>query len=120
MTQLPSIKTAGIWGGLTVWAGLVSAVSASFLASHLLTLPMPDTADARLNAAVVDTRIDATKWTMLHALSSECRCSGLILDHLTATERPPGTDETTATPGATKSGFEYGSGRSFSLMKLLR
>ena len=83
---------------LTAWAAVTTLVSASFLASHLLTLPLPDQKDPRLAAAVADVTPNAT-WSLLHALSSECRCSAAVLEHLMTTERPPGVTETVVLVG---------------------
>lgn len=80
--------------GLAAWAVLVTVISGSLLASHLLTLPAPAIEDAALTAGVAGSRGDTTSWTLLHALSTECGCSERVINHLLASDRPAGVEET--------------------------
>jgi hypothetical protein len=90
------VTVRGLLGGawLTVWATGGTLVCASFLASHVLTLPVPVREDPRLDAGVARVAATSGHWKVLHALSSECKCSGQVLAHLLATERPVNADET--------------------------
>lgn len=82
----------GVW--LAIWGTGGTLLSASLLASHLLTLPVPAREDPRLDAGVARLSPATGRWKVLHALSSECKCSGQVLAHLLSTERPANADET--------------------------
>lgn len=70
------------------------------LAAHVLTLPVPDPGDPGLAEGVRSSAVGG-RWTVLHALSSECRCSGRVLDQLFATARPAGLTEVILLVGPT-------------------
>jgi hypothetical protein len=84
-----------------VWA-LVSFVGATSLAAgHFYTLPRPPLRDLVLSAAVARLHTGASpdRWSAVHVLYAECRCSQRIVAHLV--ERGPlaGVDETVVLVG---------------------
>jgi hypothetical protein len=74
------------WIGLILWGAGVTMVGADLLASHLITLPAPQTTDLRLRATFEGFRAPegAPAWRAIHALSGHCRCSSLVAEHLLA------------------------------------
>jgi hypothetical protein len=96
MHAIPSIPASFRLGltaaALVGWAGASTLISGTLLAGHLLTLPVP-AADDPVVAQGIATHA-AGDWTVLHAVSSECRCSQNVLAHLLETARPEGVHET--------------------------
>jgi hypothetical protein len=81
-------------GLFVVWIAGFVVVGAYLLAPHLLTLPVPDTADPGFQRSMVQ-RLPAQhgRWLVLHVLDEDCLCSQRVLDHLLASPRPAETAE---------------------------
>jgi hypothetical protein len=80
--------------GLTCWAALVFAISASLAAAHWSTLPHPERQNPQLTRGVAALRNPAGDgWLAVHALYSHCRCSQRIVAHLLARAAVSGVQE---------------------------
>ncbi len=81
--------------GLGLWGALCVVCGAYLLASHLLTLPAPAANDPVLHQAIAGNRRadQRDRWLVLHVVAESCRCSRRVLDHLLASDRPPGVVE---------------------------
>jgi hypothetical protein len=73
---------------LATWFGVMLALGAGLLAKHVVALPTPS--HTTLEAALSGLRSDGEKdrWLAVHVLSSECRCSQRVAEHLASTVRP--------------------------------
>lgn len=89
---------------LVLWALALCAVCGTYLGSHLVALPQPETRDPRLLAAVAAHREPGAepRWAVYHALYGECPCSRKIADTLMDPDRPrpADLDETVLLVGA--------------------
>ena len=77
---------------LAVWFGVMTLFCAGLLARHLLAMPTP-APTARLGEHLATLRPPGTTWLAVHVLSSDCRCSQRVVDHLLHSERPAGWHE---------------------------
>lgn len=73
---------------LLLWCVAVTALVAALSFRHWWALPPPDTRDVRLVVGVKELTRDASGWSAIHVLYTECRCSRRILDYLYTSERP--------------------------------
>lgn len=80
--------------GFALWGVAVTVLSSALLGAHLLTLPTPPREAAQLGAGVASLAAPDDAWILVHALSSECRCSQAVLTHLLSSERPSSVAET--------------------------
>jgi hypothetical protein len=80
---------------VAAWVVVCVTVGAFQLASHLLTLPAPVTADPALRDAIATHRRPDQRghWLVLHVILDDCKCSQQVLDHLLSSPRPFGVAE---------------------------
>ena len=75
---------------LVAWFTVLTVMSAGLLSRHLLAMPAPDRT-SQLGRRLITLEGSAVRtWLAVHVLSSECRCSQRVADHLVETTRPEG------------------------------
>ncbi|HEY4244457.1 MAG TPA: hypothetical protein VGM88_31805 [Kofleriaceae bacterium] len=94
MTKPPKVRDRFGKATLVAWFVVVAMVSAGVLARHLVAMPVP-AKTARFGATMLALRHAGapSSWLAVHVLSSECRCSLRVVDHLVSTVRPDGWSE---------------------------
>lgn len=83
------LRRAAVAIGIGVWAIGTTVVAVSLLARHAVALPSS-------SATAIDapsSSESSARWSMVHVLYSECRCSQRIADHLSTSERPTDLNE---------------------------
>lgn len=77
-----------------VWFAAMLGIGVTLLARHEVAFPRPKP-DAALTAAMASLRAKGEdgRFMAVHVLSSECRCSQRIGEHLAGTRRPDGVVE---------------------------
>ena len=73
--------------GLGLWLVAMIGLGGLLLARHMVALPAPDRGDPTLAAAVA-ARASRGSWFAVHILYRPCPCSGRIVRHLLASDRP--------------------------------
>jgi hypothetical protein len=83
-----SLAWALRWTPLLVWFCATVVLMAALAVGHQFSLAALDRRGAQLSAGLAQILPEASGWTAIHVLYSECRCSQRIVDHLRASERP--------------------------------
>ncbi len=84
-----SLRRIVAYAALSAWFVVMSAIAASMLARHVIPLPAPPRGgNLRALLEAVRGPDDAGRWTAVHVLDTDCRCSRRIGEHLSVSDRP--------------------------------
>ncbi len=80
-------------GSIAAWFVVMLVIGAGLLTKHVVAMPRPQA--ALLAPALQNLRAPNQResWLAVHVLSSDCRCSQRVAEHLATSERPKGWSE---------------------------
>lgn len=95
VSKASPLRPLFVAGILALWGIPLLAVGAVLMAGHWVALPRPDHQDPNFKRGLqaITKRDSSAKWTLVHVLYTECRCSQKIFDYLFHREHPPRTEE---------------------------
>ena len=85
---------------LPLWAVVCTVVGAALMVGHWVPLPIPDRKDPVLSRAVADLGAPSSgRWSLVHVLYAQCRCSQRTFEYLFERGKVAGVDETVVLVG---------------------